>query len=276
MPTRPRSAGPAGSGLIPPSVAPRKEEPPAPPTDETPPADQPPAPEQPEVEQPVDVDPELIDGVPPVDDGHDDDGGGDDDGEGFIDPEEFAREIEDRIQRRFDKAITKLTRKLESQPSRDHDDPDGDDGDDGDGNPAPRRSIRRRSPQVDTSSMRILARDTVEDLLASAGRQEKAATKQILDRVIPAIDWSRVDDDVEFVEELVKTIADRSTELVKAGSDRKVAQLRRAGLIPQTPNGQPAGGPSGAGTRGTPSKMQAGASRAAARWPSGKRRLGAR
>jgi hypothetical protein len=229
-------------------------------------------------EVPPVLDDSLIDAPPPVvGEGEGDDDVVDEDG--TIDPDEFARLIEERVQKRFDKAISKALRRMGGGRVGGADDPDDGDPEDDDppGQPAGAPPAQRRRPArrstIDTTSVRVLARDAIEDHLERAGRNEQRAVKAIVDRIAPHIDWESVDDPGEFVEDLVKSLASQAQDLVKTGSDRKVAQLRQMGALPAAA-GQPAGGPApiqGGGTAA--SQVAKGASRARIRWPEGKRSL---
>jgi len=256
-------AGPAGSGLIPPASGSRKD-------DDT----------DLDRDQDESSEDEDIDGVPPVEDEDDgDDDLDEDDGDG-IDLDEVERRIEQRLeqkfQRRFDKAVSKARRNLERQyesrqSTRDEDDDDDDDDEAGSPPPRKRRQVQRRSRNVDVTSIRILARDMVSDQMTGTGSQERKVVKSVLDAVLPMVDWSLADEE-DFVADLVERLSTASVELVKTGSDRKVAQLRRMGALPER-KGQPSGQASSGG-RGTLEKaMRKGAAAAQERFPDGKRRL---
>lgn len=268
MAGRPRS-GPAGTGLIPPGVRG---------TD--------PEEEIDDLDDDQDEHDDDIDSVPPVgdDDRDEDDDEVDDDGG---DPQSVDEQVERIVnarlasmeaewQKRFDRAVSKQRKKLERQyvtrsagVTNDDDDED-DDEPESPPRPKKRRPAQRQDRSVDVTSIRLLARDQIADELADAGKAERARVKKLIDTILPAVDWNEVDPD-EFVPELISELRDATEELVKAGSDRKVAQLRRMGRLPQRQGQPPAGGGSGKGK--AESAMEKGASVASRRFPGGKRRL---
>lgn len=266
-------SGPSGTGLIPPGAR------------EPGPEDDP----QGQDEELDDAGADDIDGMPPADEtGEDGDGdaGIDDDGDAPDDDDVETRierivqarlaQVEADFQRRFDRAVSKQRKKLERRAAPRSagaaDDDDGDDDDRDDTGPAG----KRRRPQVhdrgaDVTSIRLLARDQIADELADAGKAERLAVKRVVDLVLPAVDWSEVDQE-EFVADLVSGLKEEVTALVKEGSDRKLAQLRRMGRLPARQGQPPSGGGSGRRNE-SESAMDKGASVAARRFPGGKRRL---
>lgn len=249
-----RNAGPVGSGLIPPAVSKIDD-------DE----------EELGVEDQGDDD-DL------EDDDLDPDGGQGDGDEGEDRFAEALRKAEENMQRRFDRAVTKIQKRLEERyagAGSAADDDEEDDGEEEEAPPkgrAPQRQVSRRRQGSDVTTIRLMARETVADEMDGAGREERKSVKSVLDAVLPLIDWSRVEDEAEVVEELVGKLKGVTEDLVKTGADRKVAQLRRSGRLPQRP-GQP-GSVQGSSGTGLGQKMQKGAAVAAERFPNGQRRLG--
>jgi hypothetical protein len=263
-------AGPAGSGLIPP-IAGGNQSPPnggAPP----PPDDN---------DQHDSLDEDLIDSPPPPDDDDDDDDHDDDgDGSDRESPEEMeeriTRAVEERLQKRFDRAISKTRRRLEEQyRSADDSGDDDDDDDDGGEHPPPRTRRRsdRSSRRSDVTSIRMLARDRLSDEMERSGSAERTAVKKVIDTVIPYVDWRSVDQD-DVIDELVESLSGTASDLIRIGSERKVRQLRTMGALPPA-SSQPGGAQRG-GQRDTAAQMQRGKSLAEQRYPDGKRRLGGR
>lgn len=256
----PRNAGPTGAGLIPPESGGSHAEGEGTEIDIDDVVDV----DDGDQGDPAEVD---IDAVPPPEDVHDDDEDDDDD-----DPQDIAeieRRVEARLQKRFDRAITKVTRRLESQYQQ----PDPvDDVDDEDDPPAPPQR-RRQTPSTqrrsDAIALKSLARDRLNDEMASSGTAEKAAVKKVLDTVIPHLGLSG-DDGEDVIDDLVTALAGTAGDLIKIGSDRKVRQLRTMGLIPESAR-QPAGGGS---TRkvDAATSMRKGAAIARDRYPEGRRR----
>lgn len=257
-----RRSGPTGSGLIPPVTGSGD-----PGTDD----------DQNDTDDVVDED---IDGLPPLDEGDEEDADGDEDDESQEDLADLenrvAARLEQQFQARFDRAVSKMRRNLERQlgnrSTRESAELDEDDDED-EGNPPPRK---RRRPQgqpksVDVTSIRLLARDMVSDRMAQNSSVERAAVKSVLDAVLPAVNWSQVDED-DFVSDLVETLAKASGDLVRSGSDRKVAQLRRMGIVSER-KGQPSGGGSRQASTSFAKAMKKGADAAEARFPNGERRL---
>jgi len=238
-------------------------------------------------DQQQEIDPGLIDGAPPADDVDDDDdgtGGGTGEGQDFA---AAVAAMEDRMQKRFDKAVSKAVRNAmrktgatggSSAPPDDGDDDDDETGD-GQGQGQPPKPRGRRPAQAvgasDIRTIRLLVKDQIDEALEGKGKAERRAVRDIVDEIVPLIDWQAVDDEDEVVESLIGTVTEKVELLVRTGSDRKVKQLRGLGLIPEAPNGQ-AGGHAGGQRRQQPvaADMQKGAQRAAARWPKGRRRMG--
>jgi hypothetical protein len=272
-------AGPQGTGMIPPGA----EQP-----TNTGPVDDTQEEQVPQTEElPSD---DEIDAVPPVEDDTPEPESDDDVTEPVAEEDEdddrlnqALTALEDRVQKRFDRAVSRITRRLEDrlQDDDDDDDDEEDDEEQDDEEKKPRRA-KRRQPQrrpvpVDRRSVtlvRSLARDTINDEMDRSGAQERKAVKAIVDHVLQVVDLKQVDDEQEFVEDLVTKVRDQVTGMVKVGSDRKVAHLRQMGLLAQR-QGQPA-------TRrqadnGSPTTAMAkGARRAQARWPGGTRSLSGR
>ncbi len=263
----------SGLGLIPPTDEEDDDQPQGTdPGDDTKPGSSPPANEEED---------DDIDGPPPVGEADDDDEDEDDDeDDGQFDAERFRTQMLDEVQRRFDRAVSKAVRNLESRLGVEEP-PAGSDDDDDDDDEAPpppsggdRRKKRRAASGVDVRTIRVLARDRIQDEMEKFGSTERKAAKAIVDQILPHVDWSSTDDD-EFVGQLVSLVAEQSQALVKAGSDRKIAQLRKMGHLPQRdaqPGGQP--GAAGPGANHPETVMSKGARRAKQRWPEGKRRLG--
>lgn len=262
------SAGPAGSGLIPPNpsgVPPVRNGIEAPPPD-------------PDDDDRDILDEDAIDAPPPPDDDededHEDDGGSDESAEEM--EERITRAVEERLQKRFDRSVSKIRHRLQEQ-YRETDDPDDDDEhDDDDGDnppPRPRRQVHRSGRRSDVTSIRMLARDRLTDEMERSGSAERAAIKKVLDTVVPYVDWRSVDQD-EVIDELVEQLSGTAKDLVRIGSERKVRQLRTMGALPPA-SSQPGGAARG-GTRDTASQMNRGKALAERRYPEGKRHLGGR
>jgi hypothetical protein len=207
-----------------------------------------------------------IDAPPPPDDTDGDDENDDDQDDGGEDLEARFNAFEERMQKRFDRAITKAVQNAQrSAPQlKGQDDNDGDD--DQKQRPAGRSS-------VPTSTVRLLIRDRLSEELEGTGQAERRATRAILDAVVPHVQWDE-DDAEDKVDELAKTVAEQAKLLVNAGSERKVKQLRGMGLLPER-KGQPAAS-SGKTTQGdVNTSMKKGQDKAKLRWPEGRRaRLG--
>jgi len=270
MAGRPQS-GPAGTGLIPPGVRGTDPE------EEVDDLDD-------DQEDPDDD----IDSVPPVheedrdeddDDADDDDGGDPEAVDAQVERIVTARlaQLEQTMQRRFDRAVSRQRKTLERQYAAQAAGAADDDDDEDDDEPDPpprskkRRPAQRQGRSADVTSIRLLARDQIADELADAGKAERARVKRLIDTILPAVDWNEVDPD-EFVPVLISELRETTQELVKAGSDRKVAQLRRMGHLPNR-QGQPSSGGARSGKNDAESAMEKGASVAARRFPKGKRRL---
>jgi len=246
------NAGPTGAGLIPPTAG-GPQDPPADPEVDV----QPPAPD-PEDRSDDDVD---LTGLPPVDDAEDPDGEDPEDDDPEVDIEEIERRVEERLQRRFDKAITKITRRLESQYRQPDPDPDEEEEEP----PAPRQRQRpapRRSG--DSIALRTLARDRLADEMATSGRSAQIAAKKALDAIVPHL---REEDADEVIDDVVAALAGSAGDLIKIGSDRKVRQLQGLGLIPQTTTQQNGGGVTGRKRPDPATAMRKGAQIAASRHP---------
>lgn len=210
-----------------------------------------------------------IDSVPPppLEAGDTD---GDDPDDEYIDPEAFRQSILDEMQTRFDRSISKVVRRMQKgqTPSPTGGGGSGDDPDDGDSPPpAPRPGAR----QVDTKSIRTYARSVLNDAMEGQGRVEKQAIRDILDGVVATTNWASVDDEEEYVEELVERLTTTTQALIKIGSDRKVAQLRASGRLPQLAT-QPGQAQTGA-AHSAQTGMAKGAATAKQRWPGGRRRM---
>ena len=228
-----------------------------------------------------------IDAVPPVEDQPEEDA--DDDVEpveGEDDDDRLTQALtalEDRMQRRFDRAVSRVTRRLEDRLQDDDDDTDDDDDEDEEEDDdkkkrrQPRRQQQRRPAPVDRRSVtlvRSLARDTINDEMDRSGTQERKAVKAIVDHVLQVVDLQQVDDEQEFVEDLVTKVRDQVTGMVKVGSDRKVAHLRQMGLLAKREGQPPTRRPADNGSATT--AMAKGARRAQNRWPGGTRSLSGR
>jgi hypothetical protein len=245
---------PVGTGLVPPGVTPGT----LPPLNTT----RGDADEQPEQTDPQStevVDPTVdVDGVPPISEGEPSDSAGEnEEDDGFIDPAQFRREIIDEVQRRFDRAVSRLTRTPPAAPAA------------GGTEPPPGQAPRGEQSHVDTTAIRLLARDRLADLMDGSGPPERRTVKELLDRVLPVVDWTRIDDQDEYITDLATAMSAAADSLVKVGSDRKVAQLRTGGLLPPA-TGQPGPGPGGTSPAQAMSKGVAAAKR---RFPDGRRRL---
>jgi len=252
-----KNAGPAGTGLIPPGA-----EPPQPEVDDPDDLEQVDLlDEEPPPAVPEDLD---IDGDPPVGE-IEEETPEDEEPDGPIDLEVFAQQIEERMQRRFDKAISKIQRRrAEREEPDDEEEPE-------DEEPPAARSRRPVRRNVDTTAVRVMVRDAIDDRIDANRREERRAVKTVLDRIVPVVDWDEVDDPGDFVDELVEALSSTATGLVRVGSDRKVAQLRHSGMLPKR-SPQPEGTPQPSRTLvGT--QVAKGAARAQRKWPSGTRRL---
>jgi hypothetical protein len=190
--------------------------------------------------------------------------------------ERITRAVEERLQKRFDRSVSKIRRRLQEQ-YRDADDPDDDDesGDDDEEHPPPRsrRPARSSGRRSDVTSIRMLARDRLADEMERSGSAERAAVKKVLDTVVPYVDWRSVDQD-DVIDELVEKLSGTAKDLVRIGSERKVRQLRTMGALPPA-SSQPGGATRG-GTRDAASQMNRGKALAEQRYPDGRRRLGGR
>lgn len=269
----PRNAGPAGSGLLPPGVGGNTDE-----GDE----------ERDENEGGAPGDDELdLDGVPPVvrgeddddEDGDDNDDEGDE-GEGQDSLADVEARLEAKFQKKFDRAISKAVRNLERKNGarRPADSDEEEDGNDGPAGAPAGRSSRggdRGGSSPNVTSIRLFARDVISDEMDGSGKQERIAVKKVIDQIVPLVNWDLVEDETEFVEELVGNLKGVASDLVKTGSDRKVAQLRKAGVLQQRP-GQPGSAPQ-SGNRGQVArKLEQGAAAAGRRFPGGSRSLHSR
>lgn len=253
----PRNAGPTGGGLLPPSVDRQDDE------------------ERDDLPEGVEDEELEIDGVPPVEDEDDDDDDPDGDREPArggrgTDLDELERRLTQQFQRKFDAAVSKAARNIERryqdrQPPVEEREPE---------ERRPRESVRS-SDRSDVTTIRLLARDLIAEEMEGQGRQEKTAARQVIDGILPYVDWSQVDDQDEFVEGLVTRLKGVTSELVKAGSDRKVAQLRKAGVL-QERQGQPGAGSGQPRRSQTADQLRKGADIASRRFPQGTRRLGGR
>lgn len=269
MAVRPRS-GPAGTGLIPPGV--RGADPEE---------------EVDDLDEDLDEPEDDIDSVPPVDDDDRDEDDDDVDDNDGGDPQSVDAQVERILnarlsqmeaawQKRFDRAVSRQRKKLERQyasrstGAANDDDDEDDEEPETPPRPKKRRPAQRQDRAVDVTSIRLLARDQIADELADAGKAERARVKRLVDTILPAVDWNEVDPE-DFVPELISELRETTQELVKAGSDRKVAQLRRMGRLPDRQGQPPAGGRSG--KKEAESAMEKGASIASRRFPDGKRRL---
>lgn len=220
----------------------------------------------PEVIAPVDDD---LEGVPPVPDGDLEQppggsGADPDDEYEEIDPDEFRQGILDEVQKRFDRSISRLVRKGTlrlDQPGT----PPGEGGNGGGETPPP-----TQSRQVDALSIRSYARSCLNDAMEGAGKTEKQAVRKVLDNLVAHVDWSTVDDEEEYVEQLVEDLTKTSSALIKVGSDRKVQQLQASGVLPRRVQ-QP--GQAAAPTHSAQTGMAKGAAVAKKRWPTGRRRM---
>lgn len=224
-----------------------------------------------------------IDGPPPVDEGGSEEEGSDsdDDQDGQSDEsdieqrlQQFENDLMDKVQRRFDKAISKALKNVstDSQSGKSGDDEDDDDDSEP---PSRERRTSQSERKPDTRSMKVLARDLVADEMESAGSTERKAVKELVDELIPLVDWNSVEDEEETLSNMVSRLSQRSEELIRTGSDRKVSQLRKGGYLPDRGNGgQPAGSPTGSSTASPAlSQMQRGEQTAQSRWPEGKRSI---
>lgn len=266
------NAGPNGSGLLPPGVGEPSDE-------ETE--------ERDENEGASGGGEELdLEGVPPVerdeDDEEEDGEDEEDDDESRRDSlEEIERRLEEKFQKKFDRAVSKAVRNLERKngarksPRVEEEEEDTDDN----------RSVRparhsaggsgSRSDSPNVTSIRLLARDVISDEMEESGKQERMAVKKVVDQIVPLVNWELVDDESEFVETLVDNLKGVASDLVKTGSDRKVAQLKKAGVLQQRP-GQPGSAPQ-SGNRGqVAKKLEQGAAAAGRRFPQGSRSLHSR
>lgn len=266
-----RNAGPAGSGLLPPGVGDNTDD------------------ELEERGEPgggsADDD---LEGVPPVvgeedDDTEvdEDDEEGGDEGESRESLDEIERRLEEKFQRKFDRAVSKMSRNLERKNGARRQ-PDLEDEEEEPRGQRPVDSARRSARGGDrggnsssVTSIRLLARDVISDEMDDSGKQERIAVKKVVDQIVPLVNWELVDDESEFVEELVGNLKAVASDLVKTGSDRKVAQLKKAGVLQQRP-GQP-GSASPQGSRGqVAKKLEQGAAAAGRRFPQGSRSLHSR
>jgi len=230
-----------------------------------------------DVDSDTDEDEDDLDDAPPVDEDDEEDdqdeNEDEEDDDDAVDLNEFEARILDQVQRRFDRAVSRISRNLQSaNTDADDDDEDDDDEDDEPKGKSKKRRQRTARRQVDPSAIRLLARDRIADEMEKAGSAERKAVKAIVDKVVPHIDWESVGDQDEFVEDLVQTLKGTADNLVRTGSDRKVNQLRRLGKIPPKSTQPGSKGNSGSGKTPT-QQMKKGAAVAKARWPEGKRRL---
>jgi len=270
------SAGPAGSGLLPPqsrsTIAPIGG-PPDPDDEEDTPLEQ-----DDTADQNDQIDDDLIDSDPPPDDDDTDDAEEEDGQDESAEDMErrITASVEARMQKRFDRAISKIGRRLNDR-YRDSDRSDDDDDDDDDRDetpPAPKRRRQRQSNhRSDVTTIRMLARDRITDEMEHSGTAERAAVKKVIDTVVPYVDWSAVDQD-DVIDELVEQLSVTATGLIRLGSERKVRQLRNMGALPPA-SAQP--GRNGTTSRKDPvSQMNRGKALAEKRYPGGTRHLGRR
>jgi len=267
-----RNAGPAGAGLLPPGLGGNAD-------DELE--------ERDGTEGGDPADDELdLEGVPPVDEGEDDEDEDGSDGEGDDENrreslEEIERRLEATFQKKFDRAISKAVRNLERKNGTRHVIENEEEEEDSHG-PDPVDSARRPARRSDrggssssVTSIRLLARDVISDEMDDAGKQERIAVKKVVDQIVPLVNWDLVDDESEFVEELVGSLKSVASDLVKTGSDRKVAQLKKAGVLQQRP-GQPGSVPNTGAKTQVARKLEQGAAAAGRRFPQGSRSLHSR
>lgn len=256
-----RNSGPTGAGLIPPQAGGAPSDPPQ--DTDVDDHDDDLGPSGDENDGGEDVD---LTGVPPVDDADEDD---DDDTVDGVDIAEIERRVEERLQRRFDRAISKATRRLQSQQRQPDPADDDDHDDDDDDTPPPRQErrqpSRRRESQrrSDSIALRSLARDRLEDEMSTSGRSAQIAVKRALDSIIPHL---REEDADDVIDDVVAALAGTAGDLIKIGSDRKVRQLQGLGMLPTTPT-QQNGGSSGRRKTDPATAMRRGAAIAAERHP---------